>query len=212
MDIRPPDLRLFAPATLRNREAIAAVLEQWLPPQGDILEVASGTGEHAVYLSGEYPKWQWHPSEVHPDLLESIRAWKAQAPHANLHDPVLLDVSQHPWPVTKADAVVAVNLLHIAPLETAAHLMRGANATLNMGGRLLVYGPFFVGGVPTAPSNTAFDESLRQQDPRWGIRAWEMVDAAAQHVGLLHRQTVAMPANNFCSIWQKGQSPARARK
>ena len=203
MHILPSDPRLFAPATLRNRHAIATVLKQWLPPVATVLEIAAGTGEHATFFAAACPDWQWHPSDTNPQLVQSIRAWKAHAPAPNLHDPLQLDVSQHPWPMTRADAVVAINLLHISPGETTQQLMRGASATLAPGGLLVVYGPFFVAGVPTAPSNLAFDESLRQEDLAWGVRPLEAVDAAARQAGFQHRETVAMPANNLCVIWEK---------
>ncbi len=202
MHILSPDSRLYAPATLRNRQAIAAVLKQWLPPVGTVLEIASGTGEHAAFFAAACPDWQWHPSDADLQLVASIRAWKACAPTPNLHDPLHLDVFEDPWPIARADAVVAINMLHISPAQTTSQLMRGASATLLPGGILVVYGPFFVQGAPTAPSNLAFDKSLREQDPTWGIRALEAVNAAAAQVGLRHRETIAMPANNLCVIWE----------
>jgi SAM-dependent methyltransferase len=186
-----------APATVRNRDAIAAVLTDWLPPKGLVLEVASGSGEHVIHFAERFSFLEWLPSDPDADALASIAAWSAEAGPVNVRPPLMLDAASVQWPVDRADAVLCINMIHIAPWEAALGLMAGAARLLSPGAPLILYGPFFEEGVPTAPSNTAFDASLRGRDPAWGLRDRHAVEAAAAAVGLTACARVAMPANNI---------------
>lgn len=196
------DARLHAPATRRNREAIATVLAAWLPPAvqagGRLLEVASGTGEHAVYLAARFPGLTWLPSDPEPRHRESIAAYRRSDGTANLCPPLDLDACATTWPLDEAvDAVFCCNMIHIAPWAAAEGLVAGAARVLKPGGGLYLYGPFKRGGAHTAPSNERFDASLRAQNPEWGLRDLEAVaDLAAAH-GFGAPAVEAMPANNL---------------
>lgn len=191
-----------APAASRNRDPILAVLRQWLPEAGLVLEIASGTGEHAAYFAPRFPGLVWQPSDVAPENLASVAAWVAESGADNLRPPLRLDVTA-PWPVARVDAVFNANMIHISPWATAEGLMRGAGRHLAAGGVLLLYGPFRIGGAHVADSNAAFDQSLRAQDPRWGVRDLEDVVALAAANGLDHAATVEMPANNRTIVFRK---------
>jgi len=191
-----------APATSRNRVPILGVLKRWLPATGLVLEIASGSGEHAAFFAGQFPKLQWQPSDASPQALASIAAWRAEAGLANLREPVRLDVRE-PWPVDRADALFSANMIHIAPWECALALLAGAGRVLSPGGVLILYGPFKVGGHHTAPSNQAFDADLRARNPAWAVRDLEAVGAAAQAAGLDHLDTMPMPANNLSVVWRR---------
>jgi SAM-dependent methyltransferase len=192
-----------AAATARNREPILAVLRQWLPPEGLILEIAAGTGEHAAFFAAANPDWQWQPSDTEPAALASIAAWRADSGLPNLLPPLALDVRVPPWPVERADALFCANMIHIAPWDRALALMAGAGTVLAPGGVMVLYGPFKLGGAHTAPSNAAFDADLQARNPAWGVRDLEAVGAAAQAAGLDHLATVPMPANNLCVVWRR---------
>jgi SAM-dependent methyltransferase len=194
---------LSSPAAARNREPILAVLRQHLPQPGEVLEVASGGGEHAAWFAAAMPQVTWRPSDRDDASLASIAAWREQAGAANLLEPVRLDAAAEAWPVERADAVVCINMIHIAPWAAAEGLMRGAGRVLPPGGVLYLYGPFRVGGEHTAPSNAAFDESLRARDPAWGVRDLEEVTALAQTSGLAMRTCVPMPANNLSVVFER---------
>lgn len=196
-------MKQHAPATARNRAPILTVLRQWLPPQGLVLEIASGTGEHAVFFAENLTGCDWQPSDAEPAAVASIAAWRAQAGLVNLRLPLRLDVCDDLWPVERADAMVCANMIHIAPWDCALGLMAGAGRVLGAGGVLVLYGPFKQGGRHTALSNQAFDADLKARNPHWGVRDLEAVDAAAQAVGLDHMGTVAMPANNLCVVWRR---------
>lgn len=198
-------LRRDAPATHRNREPIFEVLARWLPGSARVLEVASGTGQHAVYLAGRMPGLAWQPTEVDPDSLPSIEAWIADAGRQNVLPPRLLDASDVDWPedVGRVDAIFTANLLHISPWSVGLGLVSGAGRALRDGGLLLIYGPFKMEGAHTAPSNAAFDESLRARDPSWGVRDLEAVVEAAAAAGLAHRETNALPANNLLVVFER---------
>jgi SAM-dependent methyltransferase len=187
----------FSPAAERNAEPIREVLKAWLPPSAFVLEVASGTGQHARHLAAAEPGWQWQPSDAPADALAVIAARCAGL--ANVRPPVRLDVREHPWPVEAGafDAVYAANLLHIAPWEATPALLQGAARCLKPGGCLVVYGPFVVEGEPLAPSNAAFDADLRLRDARWGLRSLARVQDAAREAGLTLAERRAMPANNL---------------
>ena len=166
-----PAARRFAPATQRNREPILAVLDRVLPRRGLVLEVASGTGEHAAWFAHNLRPLLWQPSDPDPELRRSITSHGASI--ANLKAPLDLDVTRSPWPLDEAGAVVCINMIHIAPWAAAEGLMAGAGALLPAGAPLYIYGPFRRDGRHTAPSNAAFDRSLRAENPDWGVRDLE---------------------------------------
>jgi len=190
----PHDSRRHAPAAVRNREPILEVLSRVLPARGAVLEVASGTGEHAAFFATALPGLVWQPSEHDVEAFASIIAWTEGLP--NVRAPLRLDAAQDPWPVTTVDAVFNANMIHIAPWEACLGLLRGAGRHLGPGGVLVLYGPYTLAGRHTAPSNAAFDDDLRRRDPSWGVRDLDAVAEAAQARGLVLRERVAMPANN----------------
>jgi hypothetical protein len=195
--------RQHAPATARNREPILEVCRRVLPPAGTVLEIASGTGEHAVWLAEQLPGLVWQPSDLDDGALESIAAWIAHTGLGNVRPPLRLDVCQERWPVAEVDAVFNANMIHIAPAEACQGLMRGAGRVIVPRGVLVLYGPFRIGGAHTAPSNAAFDADLRQRDPRWGVRDLETVVALAEENGLAFEERVAMPANNQTLVFRR---------
>ena len=195
--------KLIAPATLKNRDPILTVLKRVLPQAGLVLEVASGSGEHASYFAPRLPGLIWQPSAPNADSRQSIRAWREEAAADNLRDPLELDVLSHPWPQDRADAVVCINMVHIAPWSVTTALMAGAGRTLEKGGLLFLYGPYKIDGQHTAPSNQAFDESLRSRDGEWGVRDLADIIAEAAANGLTHKETVAMPSNNLSVIFRR---------
>jgi SAM-dependent methyltransferase len=192
-----------APAAERNKDELLGALLDLLPDRGLILEVASGTGQHAVHFAPHFPNAEWQPSDVRPEALASIRAYAVEAALPNLREPVELDVTWDTWPVDEADALLNVNMLHISPWEACEGLLAGAARTLRPGGVLLTYGAMFRHDVETAPSNLAFDRSLRQRDPRWGVRQLEEVVACAEARGLVHEDTVDMPNNNVLVVFRR---------
>jgi SAM-dependent methyltransferase len=200
------DPRRHAPATERNRQPIADVLRAVLPDEGTVLEVAAGTGEHAVFFARTFPGVRWQPSDRDPACRASIDAWAAAAGLDNLAVPALdLDARRVPWPAALArryDVVVCINMVHIAPWEACVGLMASAATALAPGGALLLYGPFVVPGAPTAASNLAFDRSLKAMDPRFGLRDLGAVAGEAARSGLRLQRTVAMPANNLCVLFR----------
>ena len=200
----PPmtDARRHAPATARNREPILTALHPHLPRRGLVLEVASGTGEHAAFFAAALPHLVFQPSDPEPGNLVSCDAWAAGL--ANLRPALALDVTAQPWPVGKADAVFCANMIHIAPWAAAVGLMRGAALVLPPGGPLALYGPFRRGGAHTAPSNAAFDAQLRAQDPRWGVRDLEAVTALGEAASFAPPLVQEMPANNLLLIFRRG--------
>ncbi|WP_242124981.1 DUF938 domain-containing protein [Sphingobium sp. Sx8-8] len=191
-----------APATGRNRDAILAILRGALPSSGLVLEVASGSGEHAVHFAAAFPGLDWQPSDPDPAALASIAAWREEAGLANLHPPIRLD-AEAPWPVERADAILCINMVHISPWAATLGLLRGAGACLPPGGLLYLYGPYLRDGVATAPSNLAFDASLRARDPQWGLRRMEDVIAAADAQGLRLDRLAEMPANNLSLLFRR---------
>jgi hypothetical protein len=199
----PIDPRRFAPATERNRAPILALLTRILPPAGLVLEVASGTGEHAVFFGRHLPHLTWQPSDVDAAAQASIVAWTAEAGLSNILAPLALDAAQPNWPIDRADAMISVNMIHIAPWAAAIGLVGGAARTLAAGGPLVLYGPFKRDGRHTAPSNEAFDQNLRRQNPAWGVRDLETVTAAAEAAGLALEEVVEMPANNLSLVFRR---------
>lgn len=197
------DRRLYAAATQRNREPILAVLRRVLPQSARVLEVASGTGEHAVFFASALPHTHWQPSDCDDECLDSIAAWAASAGCTNVAPPLRLDVTAETWPVGEFDAIFSANMIHIAPWQACVGVMRGAGAHLASGGLLIVYGPFKLGGEHTAPSNAAFDADLRRRDPAWGVRNLEDVIAEARKNQLVFEERVAMPANNQTVVFRR---------
>lgn len=197
---------LVAPAVARNRDVILQVLARLLPPAGRVLEIASGSGEHAVHFARALPALLWQPSDPALAALRSIAAHARAAALPNLQPPVRLDAGAAEWPVERADAMVAINLIHIAPWSVAEGLMAGAGRVLPAGGLLILYGPFTVDGAHTAPSNAAFDADLRERDPLWGLRDVDAVAAAGAGRGLRLIERVAMPANNLVLAFRRDRA------
>ena len=185
-----------APAAARNVGPIGDVLAEWLPASGSLLEIASGTGEHALAFARRFPHLEWQPTDPDPDALGSIAAWAAEGP-PNLKAPLRLDVCAAEWPVERADAILCINMVHIAPWEAALGLLDGAARLLGQGAPLILYGPWLQANSPTAPSNQAFDASLRQRDSRWGLRLVEEFAAEAEQRGFQLVSRQPMPSNNL---------------
>ncbi|MGB3135348.1 MAG: DUF938 domain-containing protein [Nodosilinea sp.] len=213
----PPDTRRYAPATERNRAPILSVLQRVLPPTGTVLEISSGTGEHAAFFAPRLTPRQWLPSDLDPLARDSIAAWREASPADNLHSPLALDAAATVWPVetnardslTELDlwqhpiaALVNINMIHIAPWSACLGLMSGAGRVLPKDGVLYLYGPFKRGGQHTAISNDAFDTRLQIQNAEWGVRDLEAVIAAAEAQGLALVETIAMPANNLSVVFR----------
>ena len=198
-----PDSRRFSEASERNREPIAAVLERLLPASGLVLEIGSGSGQHAATFAQRFPGLDWQPSDPDPELRASIAAWRDAAGAPNLLRPLDLDVTGDSWPVRRAAAVFSANMIHIAPWACCLGLMAGAGRVLAATGMLILYGPFLLADRPTAPSNVRFDESLKARDPAWGIRGLAQVAAAAAEHGLELEETVDMPANNLMVVFRR---------
>jgi len=195
--------RRCSPSAARNREPILDVLRRALPRSGTVLEIASGTGEHAVHFAAALPDLTWQPTDPDVDSRRSIAAWRAEAKLPNLRPPLPLDVTHADWPVARADAIVCINMIHISPWTATLALMAGAGRLLSAGSPLFLYGPFRRAGVPTAPGNEAFDASLRSRDPAWGLRDLDEVAAVAQASGLLLRDVIPMPANNLSALFER---------
>lgn len=220
------DARRSAPAALRNREPIGDVLEDWLPRTGLVLEVASGSGEHAAYFADRFPALEWQPSDVHPGALESISAWRRQSAASNLREPVRLDASSPDWPDAPLgsklhpdsrdrqkiaqnsgfDVVLNLNMVHISPWSAALGLLYGAARVLVPGGALILYGPWLKGDIETAPSNLEFDRQLRERDPDWGLRRVEDFEAEAATRGFVLEQVRHMPANNLMLLFRRSEA------
>jgi SAM-dependent methyltransferase len=198
-----PGDALTAPAVARNRDAILAVLRRVLPERGLVLEIASGSGEHAAYFAAALPGLVWQPSDPDPSALRSIAAHRAMAGVPNLHPPLVLDAAAPDWPVTRADALVAINMVHIAPWRATQGLVAGAARVLGSEGVLYLYGPYCENGAHTAASNAVFDESLRARNPEWGVRDVAEVEALARPHGFALAERVAMPANNLSLVFRR---------
>ena len=199
---RYDDGRWSAPAAERNQDPILAVLQRALPQAGLVLEIASGTGQHVAHFAAALPDLAWQPSEADAAFHPSIRAWTRAEGLSNVRMPLAFDV-RLPWPVTRADAVLCINMIHIAPWSASQALVDGAGAILPPRGMLFLYGPFRRFGRHTATSNAAFDAQLRGIDPDWGVRDLEAVVALAGDAGFGLREVVEMPANNFSVVLEK---------
>jgi len=197
------DHRRSAPHVARNAGPISELLRDVLPARGLALEVASGTGEHVLHFAREFPKLLWQPSDPEPGALRSIEAWRIEAGLFNLLPAVALDARAADWPVARADAVLAINMVHISPWAATTGLMRGAGRLLEEGAPLYLYGAYRQAGVPTAPSNEAFDESLKARDPEWGLRDLDDVVAEAEKNGFRLDRVVPMPANNLSVVLRR---------
>ena len=197
------DARRFAPAVARNKDAITEVLARHLPASGLVLEIASGSGEHALNFAAHFPALGFQPTDPDAAALASIAAWQGEAQLPNLRAPLALDVMADAWPVQKANAVLCINMINIAPWEATAALIRGAARVLPHDGILFLYGPFKQGGQHTAHSNAEFDASLRTQDARWGVRDLEAVTEIASAAGFAAPVVEEMPANNLSVIFRR---------
>ena len=189
-------MKQSAPAAARNREPIAQVLRDELPAGGTVLEIASGTGEHACFFAELFPMLEWQPTDPDPGALASIAAWGEEAGLVNLRAPLMLDAAAHDWPVAEAGAVLCINMIHISPWASTEGLFAGSARLLGQGAPLLLYGPYLEDGVETVPSNLAFDAWLKEKNERFGIRRIEDVDAVAARHGLARTARREMPANN----------------
>jgi hypothetical protein len=197
------EARRSAPHVARNAEPIAQVLRGVLPQRGLVLEIASGTGEHVVHFARGFPALEWQPSDPDPLALRSIAAWREEAGLANLRPPVQLDAAADVWPAHEADALLCINMVHISPWSATKGLMRGAGTLLAAGAPLILYGAYRRAGVATAPTNEAFDLSLKARNPEWGLRDLEAVVAEAEANGLRLEAVHEMPANNLMVILRK---------
>lgn len=199
-----PDDRRSAPAAQRNRDPIAEVLAEWLPKQGIVLEIASGTGEHAVHFAGRFPGLEWQPSDLDPGALQSIRAWREAEGLANLREPVVLNAAAADWPIDRADALLSINMVHISPWSSALGLLDGAARLLEEGSPLILYGPWLSGEIETVASNLQFDSDLKQRNPEWGLRRVEDFATEAAKRSLFLEESRQMPANNLMLLFRKG--------
>ncbi|MEO8037723.1 MAG: DUF938 domain-containing protein [Betaproteobacteria bacterium] len=198
------DARRFAPATERNRGPILEVLRSALPESGSVLEIASGTGEHVVWFARSLPGLAFQPSDPDPGNRASIVAWVRHCGVTNVEAPLDIDAAGERWPVAGGfDAILCINMIHISPWAATLGLMRNSAAALSPGGLLCLYGPFRRDGAHTAPSNEAFDESLRERDPAWGVRDLATVTEAAASSGLMPDGVVTMPANNLSVMFRR---------
>ncbi len=196
--------RLQSPATARNRQPILTVLQRVLPPRARVLELASGAGEHAVFFAASMPGIAWQPSDPDDEARASIAAWIEAERVTNVLAPIALDVCADDWGVAGPfDALVAINMIHISPWRATLGLMRGAARLLREQGLLFTYGPYIRHGRHTAPSNEAFDASLKTRNPAWGVRDVADVESAARENGLQLREIVEMPANNLSLVFEK---------
>ena len=196
-------MKRHAPAAARNREPIAAVLTEDLPASGLVLEVASGTGEHAVHFARTFPALAWQPSDPDAEARASIAAWLEEAELPNLRTPLALDAAAPEWPIDRADAVLCINMVHISPIAATEGVVRHAARLLPAGGPLIFYGPYIEDDVETAPSNLAFDAWLEARDPEFGLRSLGWLDRLALGHGLERARRVVMPANNLTLIYRK---------
>lgn len=195
--------RRSAPAAIRNRQPISETLAEWLPERGLVLEIASGSGEHAVYFAERFPALEWQPTDVHPDALASIAAWREEARLPNVLEPFPLDAASADWPVGQADAILSINMVHISPWKSALGLLDGASRVLGSGSPLIMYGPWLKDDIPAVESNLAFNADLKRRDAEWGLRRVEDFAAAAVPRGLRLEATRAMPANNLMLLLRR---------
>lgn len=201
-----PDGRLVSPSAERNKGPILSVLERVLPNNGIVLEIASGTGQHVVHFARRLGRVTWQPTDPDAACRRSISAWIAAENLSNVLRPLALDVCTLPWPVAGLDALICINLVHIAPWAATTGLFSGARLALREGGLAYLYGPYFVQGRQAAPSNEAFDKALQAQNPEWGVRSLDAVARVAGEEGFDLVETAEMPANNLSLVFRKRQS------
>ena len=201
------DLKQYAPATQRNREPILEVLLRVLPPSGNILEIASGTGEHSLFFAPAFSPRQWIPSDPNPIARNSIEAWRQESLIDNIQSPLNINVEDDRWVIEteklNITTIININMIHISPWNACLGLMEGAKRILPSGGILYLYGPYKQEGKHTAPSNKSFDQSLRSQNPEWGVRNLEDVVKVAEDKGFILQEKIEMPANNLSVIFKK---------
>jgi hypothetical protein len=197
------DKRLFSPSAARNREPITDVLRGVLPSRGLVLEIASGSGEHVAHFAAQFPQLTFAPSDASAKARDSIEAWIAATGAQNIHPPLSLDAAQAPWPLERAEAVICINMVHISPWPATQGLFAGAARILPAGAPLYLYGPYKRGGVHTAPSNAAFDASLRAEDPSWGVRDLKAVADLGRDAGFEGPEIIEMPANNLSLVFRR---------
>jgi SAM-dependent methyltransferase len=198
------EARQSAPAAGRNKDPILGVLQRVLPQSGLVVEIASGTGQHVVHFARALPRLTWQPTEPDAQMRQSIAGWLAEAGLSNVLPPLDLDVCRPDWPVDHADAVLCINMIHISPWRATEHLIAGCERLLRPGGVVVLYGPYRRFGRHTAPSNEAFDASLRARDPQWGVRDLEAVVETAERHNLSLSEVVDMPANNLSVVFVRG--------
>jgi hypothetical protein len=196
-------MKRVAPAAERNKVAIAEVLREVLPASGLVLEIASGSGQHSEFFARTFAGLTWQPSDLDAEALASIEAYGAEAGLTNLRPPVRLDAASAQWPLARADAVVCINMIHIAPWDACVGLLRGAGRVLPAGGPLVLYGPFSIDGDFTAPSNIAFDQRLRGDNPQWGVRELRDIERTAADAGFDLDRCVPRPANNHVVVFRR---------
>jgi len=201
-----------APAAERNKEAIVEILREALPAHGLVLEIASGSGQHAAFFARVLPNLVWQPSDTDPGALGSIRIYCEEANLDNLRSPLLLDASASAWPIDRADAVVSINMIHIAPWTACLGLLDGSARLLSPDAPLILYGPFVIDGDFVAPSNVEFDRRLRGENAAWGVRELREVERAAEARGFRLDRVVARPANNQVVVFRRNESAAMKRR
>ena len=197
------DARLSSPAALRNRDPIADLLRDVLPQKGTVLELASGSGEHVIHFANLFPGLVWQPSDPSPEARASIEDWVKTHSVINVLPPLEIDASQESWQIDRADAMIAINMVHISPWPATQGLMKGAGTLLPSGAPLILYGPYRREGQPLVQSNIEFHASLRARNPAWGIRLLEDVTDLAEQNGLTLTSVTEMPANNLCVVFTR---------
>jgi SAM-dependent methyltransferase len=194
-------MKLHSPSAERNRGPILEVLRKVMPAAGTVLEVASGTGHHAAHFARNLPGLTWTPSDIDPESRSSIEAWRQEVDLPNLLEPLALDVTDEEWPPGPYDVVYCSNMIHITPWHITASLLDGASRVLREGGLLVTYGPYRIDGAHTAPSNEEFDRGLKERDPAWGVRDLTEIARHAAERGLLLRDRIPTPRNNFTAVF-----------
>lgn len=197
------EAKRHAPATARNRDAIASVIGKYLPKTGTILEIASGTGEHLVHFARTFPQLLWQPSDYDQAGLASINAWASDSGLDNILPPIRIDAASTDWPIEQADGILCINMIHISPWEATMGLISGSASRLSKGAPLYLYGPYIQKGVPTVESNLAFDRSLRDRNAAWGLRSVEDVVEYAKQKGIMLQAIREMPSNNLSLVFSK---------
>ncbi len=196
-------MKQHSPACERNRGPILEVLREVFPSSGRVLEIAAGTGMHSAWFAPRLPGLTWQPTDIGDSALASLRAWREEVAAPNLLEPLRLDTRDPVWPVSDVQAALCCNMIHISPWESAVGLFAGLGRVLDAGGVFVLYGPFRLDGVHHAPSNEAFDRSLRSRDPSWGVRDLDAVTAVAAEHGLVQEELRALPANNHAVVFRK---------